>query len=239
MKKYYYSDGKQQIGPLSKEEIQSKGIAKDTLVWSEGLTEWTKASEVAELVDLFPNIPTPPPLPEQKTATPPPIPENKTVTPPPMPKPNDIDNESKTKPKKKIAKTIGIIVGCIILLFIVVRAIETVQYNQWKEEYNKALESECNYPKFYLSLINMAVQDDNVLKGEIKNTAKHHCYSQIKIEINYYDSNKAVIQSDTYTIKGTYAPGTTKPFEVQIRKPQGIRNRINWETRSATIIGAK
>ena len=95
--------------------------------------------------------------------------------------------------KKKIAKTIGIVVGCILMLFIVVRVIDAIQYNQWKQEYNNDLESERNNPEFYLSLINMSVQDDNILKGEIKSIAKHHCFSQIKIEINYYDGNKTII----------------------------------------------
>ncbi|MBR5433760.1 MAG: DUF4339 domain-containing protein [Bacteroidales bacterium] len=60
MKQYYYSDGQQQIGPISKDELKLKGITKGTLVWCEGLSNWTKAGDVDELADLFPNIPTPP-----------------------------------------------------------------------------------------------------------------------------------------------------------------------------------
>ena len=58
MKQYYYSDGQQQIGPISKDELKLKGITKETLVWCEGLSNWTKAGEIEDLADLFPNIPT-------------------------------------------------------------------------------------------------------------------------------------------------------------------------------------
>ena len=84
---YYYSDGQQQIGPISKDELKLKGITKETLVWCEGLSNWTKAGEVEDLADLFPKIPTPPPMPKQEMVTPPPIPEPQKVAPPPMPEP--------------------------------------------------------------------------------------------------------------------------------------------------------
>lgn len=51
---YFYSDGRNQFGPVSKEELKRKGIAKGILVWHEGLTEWIKAGDLAELEDLFP-----------------------------------------------------------------------------------------------------------------------------------------------------------------------------------------
>lgn len=77
--KYFYSDGQSQFGPFSKEELYSKGITKETLVWYEGLTEWVKAGESDELKDFFPKIPTPPPLP--KSITPPPVTKQETQTP--------------------------------------------------------------------------------------------------------------------------------------------------------------
>lgn len=79
MNHYFYSDGQSQFGPFSKEELQSNGITPETLVWYEGLTEWIKASESDELKDLFPKVPTPPPLP--KSIIPPPIPKEKPKTP--------------------------------------------------------------------------------------------------------------------------------------------------------------
>lgn len=93
MDQYYYSDGQSQFGPVSKEELLTKGITKETLVWYEGLADWIKAGDSKELEDLFPKVPTPPPLP--KAVTPPPIPREETVAPPPIPEERkDIMSES-------------------------------------------------------------------------------------------------------------------------------------------------
>lgn len=46
---FYYSDGKSQFGPFSREEMKSKPITNDTLVWFEGLPSWKRAGEVVEM----------------------------------------------------------------------------------------------------------------------------------------------------------------------------------------------
>ena len=53
--------------PFSLTEIYKKDIKEDTLIWYEGLNDWTKAKEISELKVMFkvnlPPIP-PPPVPE-------------------------------------------------------------------------------------------------------------------------------------------------------------------------------
>ncbi len=49
MKKYFYSDGKEKHGPLSLEELKQENIANDTLIWFEGLDDWTPASDLEEM----------------------------------------------------------------------------------------------------------------------------------------------------------------------------------------------
>jgi hypothetical protein len=49
MKKYFHSDGKEKHGPVSLDQLQQENIGKDTLIWFEGLDDWTPASEVEEL----------------------------------------------------------------------------------------------------------------------------------------------------------------------------------------------
>lgn len=49
MKKYFYSDGKEKLGPLGLEELKEENIANDTLIWFEGLDDWTPASELEEM----------------------------------------------------------------------------------------------------------------------------------------------------------------------------------------------
>ncbi len=53
MKEFYYSEGDNSYGPFTIEQLKEKGIGKDTLVWSEDMSEWKPAGEVAELVPLF------------------------------------------------------------------------------------------------------------------------------------------------------------------------------------------
>lgn len=60
MKKYFYSDGKEKFGPFSIDEMRNQNINKDTLIWYEGLTDWTSASDIQVFVDILEV--TPPPI---------------------------------------------------------------------------------------------------------------------------------------------------------------------------------
>lgn len=53
MKQYYYANGDQQLGPFTLQELQSKNLSKDTYVWYEGLSDWTRAGDLPELNSLF------------------------------------------------------------------------------------------------------------------------------------------------------------------------------------------
>lgn len=61
MKKYFYSDGKEKNGPFSFEELKNEEINPDTLVWFEGLENWTPIKYIKELEELLKL--SPPPLP--------------------------------------------------------------------------------------------------------------------------------------------------------------------------------
>lgn len=70
MKKYFYTDGNENYGPFTLEELEAQGITRETLVWYEGIDDWKPAGSVFELNPLFR---TPPPRPAHM---PPPVPEN-------------------------------------------------------------------------------------------------------------------------------------------------------------------
>lgn len=59
MEYFVYTD--RQEGPFSLEQMQSKKLTMGTPVWHTGLTEWTTAGNVAELVQRIKS--TPPPFP--------------------------------------------------------------------------------------------------------------------------------------------------------------------------------
>ena len=53
MKKYFYTNGENNFGPYSLEELMDKNISKDTKVWCYGMNDWTMAGETPELNDLL------------------------------------------------------------------------------------------------------------------------------------------------------------------------------------------
>lgn len=50
---YYIIENNERKGPFLKEELHTKGITDQTMVWREGLSDWVKAEELDELADLF------------------------------------------------------------------------------------------------------------------------------------------------------------------------------------------
>jgi hypothetical protein len=62
MTKYFYQSGSEKHGPFSFEEFKNENIGKETLIWHEGLTDWTPAKNIKIFVDIFEL--SPPPLPK-------------------------------------------------------------------------------------------------------------------------------------------------------------------------------
>ncbi|MND03814.1 hypothetical protein D3C83_238130 [compost metagenome] len=62
---YFAAVDGQQVGPFDagalKDQIRSGRVKKDTLVWAEGMAEWTAADKVEAVSKLFGALP--PPLP--------------------------------------------------------------------------------------------------------------------------------------------------------------------------------
>jgi uncharacterized RDD family membrane protein YckC len=57
----------QKLGPFSIDELKSYNIQRETLVWTEGLGNWTKAEHIPLLKEVLQSIP--PPLPNTDTKT--------------------------------------------------------------------------------------------------------------------------------------------------------------------------
>jgi len=60
-KKYFLAKGKKHLGAFSLTELQTMNLSPDTLIWSEDLGHWTKASEITELKDFIISVPPPTP----------------------------------------------------------------------------------------------------------------------------------------------------------------------------------
>ncbi len=77
MENYFYLNEKnEQKGPVSPEELISNGVTRNTLVWKNGMAQWTPAGEVPEISKLFTNEAPVPPTPPSFSTTPPQPPVN-------------------------------------------------------------------------------------------------------------------------------------------------------------------
>lgn len=77
---FYIAVNGQQTGPFTIEDLKAKNIQRDTLVWTEGLDNWTKAEHIPMLKEVL--RATPPPLPNNEAKT-----TSHQVPPPPTPTP--------------------------------------------------------------------------------------------------------------------------------------------------------
>lgn len=57
MTQFFYAHNHQQYGPCTLQELQTKNITPETLVWYDGLTDWTPAGKLAVLKDMFSSTP--------------------------------------------------------------------------------------------------------------------------------------------------------------------------------------
>ncbi len=76
MKKYYLHSGAEQQGPFDLKGMKAKRLSRESMVWYEGLPNWTAASNLDELRDFLSPVPPPfgghstPPSPPFVTTTP-------------------------------------------------------------------------------------------------------------------------------------------------------------------------
>jgi TM2 domain-containing membrane protein YozV len=50
MSRYYVADGMVQRGPYSLADLPGQGLRPDVLVWKEGMDDWRRADQVAEII---------------------------------------------------------------------------------------------------------------------------------------------------------------------------------------------
>ncbi len=60
---WYYSENNQQLGPISEEDLKQKtrsgGLKPATLVWKDGMSDWTSIAELPELAIAIQSFPAP------------------------------------------------------------------------------------------------------------------------------------------------------------------------------------
>ncbi len=68
-KQYYIASGKDHLGPFSLSELKEKELNPDTLIWYEGLEQWSRIGEIEDLKPEIPVMPYVPPTPLQMRGT--------------------------------------------------------------------------------------------------------------------------------------------------------------------------
>ena len=86
MAQYYLVKDGQRVGPLSLEELVQNGLTPDSLVWTDGMTDWAPANQLAELAPVFAPAPAPQPAPAPAPA-PQPVQQPQYQQPAPQPQP--------------------------------------------------------------------------------------------------------------------------------------------------------
>ncbi len=61
MEQYYYVKDGQRLGPIVPEQFAASGVTGETLVWTQGMTDWKAASTIPELAAYLSMAPVPPP----------------------------------------------------------------------------------------------------------------------------------------------------------------------------------
>lgn len=65
IKKYFISNENKKHGPYTFEALKNQSLSRETLIWFQGIDDWTKAESVPELIEIFEEQP--PPIPPKLT----------------------------------------------------------------------------------------------------------------------------------------------------------------------------
>jgi hypothetical protein len=149
--KYFIIENNQQVGPFSIYELKDKGITSDTLVWAEGMKEWTPPWQVEELKAFLYNT--------TSTSTPPPVPP---VTPQPTADaPQPTPSPLAQQPQKN-HKT-GIIIGAVVVLLLLIMIFTCPS----KKDHEEAIQE-----KISLAIDKSAGQSDDIFSQGISILSK-------------------------------------------------------------------
>lgn len=98
---YWVIINNQRLGPLPVEELKNLNIQRDTLVWHEGLRDWSRAASLPELSDI---VPAPAPIP--------PIPWRNGLQ--ETPEPHGANRQAEPLPPTYLAWNIVVMICCCI-----------------------------------------------------------------------------------------------------------------------------
>ena len=181
--KYFIVENNKQSGPFSIYELKDKGITSETLVWAEGMTDWTPAWKVDELRAFLFNT--------KDASTPPPLPEDME-----QPAAAPVEPAAAIEKKKGSSCLKRMFVGFLFLLAVLLVAMavscpsEQAHKNKIKEKITLALEQSAqrnnNLFGVGIGLVRHLLTDE-ILDRVLDEMVDYH---------NYYVYSKCTINSD-------------------------------------------
>ena len=236
MSNYYLHDGQNQIGPFTADALKERNISKETYVWKEGLNDWQKAGELAELDYLFTNVPPPfmADLHKNNVSSPP----SYTAIP--------IEKGRSWISRNPIRSSVLVIVILVIVAFVYNIQASNSDLNSMishainkspAELRNELAEKERQNPTDYLtSEITMRENfiGQKVFEGTISNSASIASFKDVQLEITYLSNTKSIIASEKFIIYEVVGPQHTIDIQkIKTKAPKAT------DSFSIMIIGAE
>ncbi|MFN7910420.1 MAG: DUF4339 domain-containing protein [Bacteroidota bacterium] len=200
MKKYFLHNGKEQHGPYSLDELQQKGLTAKTMVWFDGISNWTEAQFIPELKDFV--VSTPPPFEKAN-------PINQTFD--KAKKVLDKDYVNKIEEKipnntgKKVFKYSLIILALVGLVFIITKLMPTKEGKEKSDATEflslQGAELQHMFPPYYSDR-----KPYWQVSGKITNNATTTAYKDVKLEIEFFTSTNTSLGKTTVIIYKKFAP---------------------------------
>ena len=212
MNEYYYLDAQnERKGPIAKEELLSQNLDKESLVWREGLENWTSMKDIAELAEAISHK-TPPPLPPKSNNKKEPSTISVQATEPPKIEKTQKKEVTISSPQKKSnGGKIAIIIISVFIVLIGLGATGIYLYGKHKTESweSDTKSKERSNPSNYISIGNATVYGTGYLQCSVFNIRSYTTYNNIEVKITYYDKNDSPINTEYVTLPNTISPAQT------------------------------
>lgn len=225
MSKYYIHTGEREEGPFDKDELRAKVIKANTMVWTEGMGDWTEAGKVDDLKDLFT---TPPPF---KAAAP---------KPPPLQTAPPATTPRKSNP---VWKWLRIGSGVALLLFLVAALIDQNGSRHGSPNYHEQVmtveETERADPARFLNAEGTYRTnfwgDQMVIEGTINSTATVANFKDVVVRVALLSETDTELERKNYVIyKRVPAHGKTD-FTLRVDRPK-VAKKVKLDVVGATPI---
>lgn len=198
MKKYYYLDGLNRKGPYSEEDLIAFNLDSDTLIWTEGLENWTPLKNVTNLLKVMP-----PPIPDKDIT----LQINETTVIPPISK--KVLGEKTMKTTYSVLILIILICVSILVSHLLISSKKNTLYKEILSEMEDRLHGYSNFTKACGSEYSGISQYGEpltrrgiIMLDEMRGQAADFIYflrKRHENKLNYYSSSTTIFEFSSIT----------------------------------------